>query len=203
MVTDEEDTDLREEIINILTNNKLSDINVRDDIAEGFADDIINTFKKRIDKEEQQEIQRLKHKINELIADNLELSSRLEFDYNPEKKIRKLTLQEKLELNMGNTLKKFRISNKDLKNIYFGIMTSDPEPQFVDMVFDNDRMFQASYKVDLEQEKQDIIKGEEIELDITMIPDDFLELQNKYDIENVLNTITKDIKDIPLKNDSE
>lgn len=154
----------------------------------------------------EQEIKKLKQKINELIADNLELSSRLEFDYNPDKKIRKLTLQEKLELNMGNTLKKFRISNKDLKNIYFGIMTSDPEPEFIDLIFDNDRMFQASYKVDLEQEKHDIIKGEEIELDITMIPDDFLELQNKYDIENVLNTITntntntKDIKDIALEN---
>ena len=51
----------------------------------------------------------LQAKVNQLIQDNMELASKLEYDYDPNKPVRKLTLQEKLEINMGNSLKKFRI----------------------------------------------------------------------------------------------
>ena len=41
----------------------------------------------------------LEQKVNELIEANMELASRLEYDYDPNKPVRKLTLQEKLEIN--------------------------------------------------------------------------------------------------------
>ena len=137
----------------------------------------------------------LKQKISQLIQDNLELSEKLEYDYNPDKEVRKLTLQEKLELNMGNYLKKYRFSVQQLKQIYFTIMTSDPEPEFIDVTFDNNRMFNAFYKVDLNKEKQEIEKGELVAIDINKIPEDMPQLQQSYDIQNVIEKIMESKND--------
>jgi hypothetical protein len=128
----------------------------------------------------------LKEKIKQLIADNLALDN--EYDLN--KPLRKLTLQEKLELNMGNTLKKYRISAKDIKKLHYMIMCSDPEIEYFDLTFDKNRMCDAFYQVDLEQETKDIEKGESLEVDPDKIPDDMPELQQKLDVEKVLNKIT-------------
>ena len=133
----------------------------------------------------------LQAKVDQLISDNLELASKLEYDYNPDKPVRKLTLQEKLEINMGNSLKKFRITSKDIKNIYSNIVREVNEPEFIDLSFDNDRMFNAYYFVDLKKEELEIEKGEDVQVDITKI--DSPELQQKYDVEKVLNELT-DVK---------
>jgi hypothetical protein len=130
----------------------------------------------------------LERKVQQLIQDNLELSSRLEYDYDPEKPVRKLTLQEKLEINMGNSLKKFRIKTSDFKQIYGNIIMAIKEPEYVDLSFDNDRMYTASYFVDSAKEAIEIQKGENVNVDITKIED--LPLQQKYDMEKVLNELT-------------
>lgn len=135
----------------------------------------------------------LKEKISQLIADNMELSSRFECDYDFNKPVRKLTLQEKLEINMGNTLRKFRIPAQKIKNIYYEIMTSEPEPEFIDITFDNDRMYTAFYIVDLKIEKEEIDKGESVELDLEKIPDNLIGVQHTYDMEKVLNKITEGV----------
>lgn len=132
----------------------------------------------------------LEQKVNQLIQDNLELAARLEHDYNPDKPVRKLTLQEKLEINMGNQLKKYRISSRTIKSIYSAIVREMEEPEFIDIMFDNDRMFRAYYFVDLVKEKKEIEKGESVGLNLENIPDDMPELQQKYDTEKVLNELT-------------
>jgi len=132
----------------------------------------------------------LKEKIQQLISDNLELSARLEHDYNPNKPVRKLTLQDKLALNMGNTLNKYRITSRSLKNIHYTIVASEPEPTYIDLMFDSNRMFTAFYFVDLEKEAKEIEMGESLEVDLDKVPDDMLELQHQYDKEKVLNKIT-------------
>lgn len=147
----------------------------------------------------EQENKLLKEKINQLIADNLELSSRLESDYNPDKQVRKLTLQEKLELSMGNLVLKYRIPSSTIKNMYYEIMKELPEPIFVDVTFDNDRIFKAWYKVDLKKEKEEVEKGEDVVIDINKIPDDMAELQHHYDVWNVLDRLT----DISVQNKKE
>jgi hypothetical protein len=144
----------------------------------------------RILKERVKEISLLKEKIKQLIADNLEISSRLDNDYDPNKPVRPLTLQEKLELNMGNTLKKYRIAAKDIKKLYYMIMSSDPEIEYFDLTFDKNRICDAFYQVDLDKEKEDIEKGESLEVDPDKIPDDMPELQQKLDVEKVLNKLT-------------
>jgi hypothetical protein len=132
----------------------------------------------------------LEQKVNQLIQDNLELAARFEYDYDPNKPIRKLTLQEKLEINMGNSLKKFRIESKDIKSIYSNIVREESEPQFIDLTFDNNRLFISYYFVDLKQEEKEIEKGENVGLNLNNIPDDMPELQQKYDVEKVLNELT-------------
>jgi len=132
----------------------------------------------------------LEQKVNQLIQDNLELASRLENDYDPNKPVRKLTLQEKLELNMGNELKKYRISSRTIKSIYSSIIREMEEPEFIDIMFDNNRMFRAYYFVDLEREQKEIEQGESVKLKIENIPDDMPELQQKYDTEKILNELT-------------
>lgn len=132
----------------------------------------------------------LKEKVSQLIADNLELSSKLEYDYN-KKSSRKLTLQEKLEINMGNLVRKYRIPSKIIKNIYFTILTSEPnkEPEYIDLSFDNDRMYTAFYFVDLDKEAKEIEKGESVDLDLEKIPDSMPNIQYQADIKNVINNI--------------
>lgn len=132
----------------------------------------------------------LREQVNQLIADNLALASRLEYNYDPNKPTRKLTLQEILEINMGNSLNKYRIPAKIIKNIYYEIIKSDIEPEFIDISFDNDRMFSAFYFVDVEKEKQEQEKGESIIIDPVSIPDNMPQLQQKYDIQNILEQIT-------------
>lgn len=130
----------------------------------------------------------LKEQKSQLIADNIELSSRLENDYDPSKPVRPLTLQEKLEINMGNDLKKYRIENKDLKQIYGNIIYCEKEPKYIDLMFNDDRMFTSFHFVDLQKEVAEIEKGEDLELDITKVSNPALE--QKYDVEKVLNKIT-------------
>ena len=113
----------------------------------------------------------LQAKVDQLIADNLELASKLEYNYDPDKPVRKLTLQEKLEINMGNSLKKFRITSKDIKNIYSNIIREENEPEFIDLTFNNDRLFISYYFVDLIKEEEEIKKGEDVQVDITKIDD--------------------------------
>jgi hypothetical protein len=134
----------------------------------------------------------LERKVQQLIQDNLELSSRLEYDYDPEKPVRKLTLQEKLEINMGNSLKKFRIKTSDFKQIYGNIIMAIKEPEYVDLTFNDERMYTASYFVDSAKEAIEIQKGEDVNVDITKIED--LPLQQKYDMEKVLNELTDTTK---------
>lgn len=136
------------------------------------------------------EIELLKEQIKQLISDNLELSARLEYNYDPKKEVRPLTLQEKLDLNMGHTLKKMRISSKTLKSIYYQVMCEHPEPEFIDLTFDENRMFMAHYFVDLQKEKKEIEKGELIDIDVDKVPDDMPGLQQQLDMQQVLNTIT-------------
>lgn len=131
----------------------------------------------------------LERKVQQLIQDNLELSSRLEYDYDPEKPVRKLTLQEKLEINMGNSLKKYRIKTQDIKHIYSNIVMALKEPEYIDLTFNDERMFTASYFVDSAKEAIEIAKGEDVNVDITKIEDN-LSLQQKYDMEKVLNELT-------------
>lgn len=134
----------------------------------------------------------LKEKVSQLIADNLELSSKLEYDYSHnQKSSRKLTLQEKLEINMGNLIQKYRIPSKIIKNIYFTILTSEPskEPEYIDLSFDNDRMYTAFYFVDLDKEAKEIEKGESVDLDVEKIPDSMPNIQYQADIKNVINNI--------------
>lgn len=126
----------------------------------------------------------LREKVSQLIADNLALDN----DYDPNKPVRKLTLQEKLEINMGLELKKYRISVQDIKKLYYDIVSSEKEPQYFDLTFDKDRICNAYYKVDIEKEKKEIEKGEDVEVDITKL--DNPRLEQKYDVEKVLNQIT-------------
>ena len=135
----------------------------------------------------------LEQKVNELVAANMELASRYEDDYDPNKQVRKLTLQEKLEINMGNSLRKFRIPARTIKSMYSAIVREEQEPEFIDIMFDNNRMFRAYYFVDVEKEKEDIKKGENVGLNLGNIPDDMPQIQQKYDVEKVLNELT-DIK---------
>ena len=130
----------------------------------------------------------LQAKVDQLISDNMELASRLEYDYSPDKPVRKLTLQEKLEINMGNSLKKFRIRNQDIKDIYGNMVREVNEPKFIDLTFDNNRMFISYYFVDLKKEAFEIQKGEGVQVDITKLEDGGL--QQKYDMEKVLNELT-------------
>ena len=130
----------------------------------------------------------LEEKVRQLIQDNLELASRFENDYDPEKPVRKLTLQEKLEINMGNLSKKYRIPARTIKSIYSAIIREEKEPDFIDITFDNNRMFSAYYFVDIEKEILEIKKGEDVQVDITKIED--LGQQQKYDVEKVLNELT-------------
>ena|SRR5215207_4626370 len=132
----------------------------------------------------------LKDKIRQLISDNLELAERLEHDYNPDKCTRKLTLQEKLAINMGNLLLKYRISKSAIKNIYGNIAMAEKEPEYIDLTFDNNRMFKSFHFVDLEKEAQDIEQGEALEVDLDKIPDGMPELQQKLDVQKVLNQLT-------------
>lgn len=133
----------------------------------------------------------LKEKISQLIADNIELSSRLENDYDPSQPVRPLTLQEKLEINMGNELKKYRIERKDIKQIYGSIVYLEHEPEYIDLMFDNNRMFKSYHFVDMDKEIKEIEEGANLEVDVDKINEP--SLQQKYDVEKVLNKIT----DIP------
>ena len=133
----------------------------------------------------------LEQKVAQLIQDNLELSARLEYNYNPDKPVRELTLQEKLEINMGNSLKKYRIASRTIKSIYAAIVREMEEPEYIDIMFGNDRMFSAYYFVDLKKEEQEVKRGADVQVDITKIDDE--NLQQKYDVEKVLNELT-DIK---------
>jgi hypothetical protein len=144
--------------------------------------------------EKEEEVKLLKQKISQLLEDNLELSSRLENDYNPNKPIRKLTLQEKLQINMGNLLLKYRIPVSAIKNIYGNIVCTDgKEPEFVDLTFDNNRMYKAFYFVDLDKEKLEIDKGKDVSVNIENIPDTMPELQHQMDIRKVMEEILKKI----------
>ena len=91
---------------------------------------------------------------------------------------------------MGNELKKFRITSRRLKNIYFEIISSEQEPTYIDLMFDSNRMCTAHYFVDLEKEQKEIEKGESVKLNLDKIPDDMPELQQKYDTEKILNELT-------------
>ena len=132
----------------------------------------------------------LEQKVAQLIQDNLELAAKFEYNYDPDKPIRKLTLQEKLEINMGNLSKKYRIPSRTIKSIYSSLVKEMEEPEFIDIMFDNNRMFRAYYFVDLEKEKEEIEKGENVGLNLNNIPDDMPEVQQKYDTEKILNELT-------------
>ena len=137
------------------------------------------------------EVEILKNKVQQLIEDNMELHSRLELnDYNPDKPVRKLTLQEKLELNMGKELNKYRIPAKEIKAMYYTIVKADKEPENVDVSFDSQRYLAAFFVVDKEKEEKEIEKGENVGLDISKIPDDMPETQHHYDIVDVINRLT-------------
>ena len=138
-----------------------------------------------------EEVEILKQKISQLIEDNLELSSQLEYDYDPNKPVRKLTLQEKLEINMGNWVQKYRIPAQAIKHIYCTILREENEPEFVDLSFDNDRMYKAFYFVDLQKEAKEIEKGENVQINIENIPDSRPELQQQLDISSALEKIIK------------
>jgi hypothetical protein len=143
------------------------------------------------EREREREVELLKQKISQLVADNLELSSQLENDYNPNKPVRKLTLQEKLQINMGNLLLKYRIPAAAIKNIYCSIiLCTEKEPEFVDLTFDNNRMYKAFYFVDLDKEKVEIEKGNDVSVNIENIPDDVMpELQHQMDIGKVVQEL--------------
>jgi hypothetical protein len=141
---------------------------------------------------EKEEVELLKQKISQLIADNLELSSRLEnnnYNYDPNKPVRQLTLQEKLEINMGNLVLKYRIPAAAIKNIYGNIVCMEKEPEFIDLMFDNNRMYKAFYFVDLEKENVEIEKGKDVSVNIENIPDTMPELQHQMDIGQVVEEI--------------
>ena len=65
------------------------------------------------------------------------------------------------------------------------------EPGYIDIMFDNDRMFRAYYFVDIEKEKQEVEKGEDVGLNLGNIPDDMPGVQQKYDTEKILNELTE------------
>ena len=137
------------------------------------------------------EVEILRNKVQQLIEDNMELHSRLEMnDYNPDKPVRKLTLQDKLELNMGEELKKYRIPTKDIKAMYYTIVKADQEPDSVDVSFDSQRYLTAFFVVDKEKEEKEIEKGENVGLDLTKIPDSMPEVQHHYEIMDVINRLT-------------
>lgn len=140
------------------------------------------------------EVDILKAQVRHLIEDNMELHSRLELDggeYDPTKPIRKLTLQEKLEINMGNELKKYRIPTSEIKKIYYTIIKSgDKEPENVDVSFNSQRYLTAFYLVDKEKEEEEIEKGENVGIDLSKIPDDMPEVQHLYDMIEVVNRLT-------------
>jgi hypothetical protein len=139
---------------------------------------------------EEEEVELLRRKIKQLVEDNMELHSRLEMDFNPDKPVRKLTFQEKLELNAGNVLNKYRIPTKDVKRMYYSIVSSQEEPDNVDVAFDSQRYLIAFYMVDAKKEAQDIERGENVGLDISKIPDSMPEVQHQYDMYEVLNRLT-------------
>jgi hypothetical protein len=67
-----------------------------------------------------------------------------------------------------------------------------PEPEFIDISFDNNRMFRAFYLVDLKKEEKEIERGEDLQVDLEKIPDNLPELQQQLDIASVLDKITAD-----------
>lgn len=137
------------------------------------------------------ELDILKAKIHELVQDKMELYSRLEVnEFDPDKPVRKLTMQEKLEMNMGSELKKYRIPTKDIKEIYYTIIKSEREPESIDVSFNSQRYLTAFYVVDKEKEQQEIEKGENVGLDISKIPDSMPEVQHHYDMIEVVNRLT-------------
>jgi hypothetical protein len=138
----------------------------------------------------QQQVTLLKQKVKQLVEDNMELHSRLEMDFDPDKPVRKLTLQEKLQLNMGNTLNKYRIPTKDIKNIYYTIVKSEKEPENIDVAFNSKRYLTAFYLVDTAKELVEIEKGESVKLDVSKIPDSMPDVQHHYDMYEVLNRLT-------------
>jgi hypothetical protein len=143
-----------------------------------------------IEQELQQKVTLLEQKVRQLVEDNMELHSRLEMDYNPDKPVRKLTLQEKLELNAGNVLNKFRIPTKDVKRMYYSIVSSEKEPENIDVAFDSQRYLIAFYVVDAKKEAQEIQKGENVKLDVSKIPDSMPDIQHQYDMYEVINRLT-------------
>lgn len=137
----------------------------------------------------------LKSKISELIEDNMRLQKQLDAVTGNAltDDIRKLTLQDKLEINMGVWIPKYRIHNKMIKNIYFSLLRAEGNPEFVDLTFDSNRHCTGFYTVDLAKEQQEIKNGETLKVDITKIPDDMIKQQDHYDKEAILDKIL-DIK---------
>ena len=132
----------------------------------------------------------LKKKNKQLVEDLMELHSRLEMDYREDMPVRRLTLQEKLELNMGKMLEKVRIPSKDIKRIYYSIITSEDEPEDIDVSFNSQRYFTAFYIVNKEKEERDIEKGEGVKVCVEKVPDWMPELQQQYDLHEVVNRLT-------------
>lgn len=136
----------------------------------------------------------LQSKIKQLIEENMKLHEQLENGISTigiNNGVRKLTLQEKLDINAGVYQPKYRISSKDLKNIYCTIIREEKEPEFIDMAFNDNRLFSAYYIVDLDKEKENIMKGEDLKLDISKIPSSMSEQEHHYDVVQVYDKLVE------------
>lgn len=135
----------------------------------------------------------LKSKIKQLIEENMKLHEQLDSGNNISGDVRKFTLQEKLDINAGVYQPKYRISSKELKDIYYTIIREEKEPEFIDMAFNDNRHFSAYYIVDLDKEKENITKGEDLKLDISKIPSNMnMDAQEQhYDVSQVLDKLVE------------
>lgn len=133
----------------------------------------------------------LQSKIKQLIEENMKLHEQLDSSNVISGDVRKFTLQEKLDINAGVYQPKYRISSKDLKNIYCTIIREEKEPEFIDMAFNDNRLFSAYYIVDLDKEKENIMKGEDLKLDISKIPANMSAQEQHYDVSQVYDKLVE------------
>lgn len=153
-----------------------------------------------------------REQMKKIVAENMEATSKLYrvqenlkaagLDMNTLDKndgiIRKFTLQEQREINMGVYNPRFRVPAIIIKNIYFDILrtgkSKEDEPQFVDLSFDSgSRNFNAFYllsKADLEKEEAEIKDAEESKevLNTENIPEILHETKNYYEKKNVIDS---------------
>ena len=136
----------------------------------------------------------LKSKIKQLIEENMKLHEQLENGISTiaiNNGVRKLTLQEKLDINAGVYQPKYRIPAKELKDIYYTVIREEKEPEFIDMAFNDNRMFSAYYIVDMDKEIENITKGEDLKLDISKIPSNMSAQEHHYDVSQVLDKLVE------------